>query len=737
MEMRRAGYSVFGLHRFSRAVCLIFAAVYSVISVSAAVASPPVIFWASDPVGPNETALIVGDALGEATSVRVEHLRDNPDVPGLIGLDARSVVAERKSERSLYFVLPADLQMGVYKYEVVSSQGVASGFLNRPTLYWGQGDLGSIAAVGGQLRVFGRAIAFSPNALIALEREENGARTVLLASGGSPWTASAAIPSNLPPGNYRVTVWNGHGGIEAWSDPLRIEIQNPPRAPQRVLSVKDFGAKGNGKTDDANAIDAGLAELEKTGGTLFFPRGRFFLSRTLVVPPGVTLKGVNWDMASLLWPDFDTPPETLIEGSHDFSIEDLSLYASNHVHIISGGFRDGTSASGNIRIRHIRIRASAYRGHINAEEISRRASSLVNSKSRPNGGDAIRLRGKNLEITDNDVYSSASPFFILDAEGVLIARNNFYNGRLGWYSVSGSRKVILERNEFVGGDLIACGGGINTMFSSSGVSENIWISHNTFRLMHGWDREAMTSDGPGGAYFGPVASAEGQHLRLRETLRQSNQSIIGQGIFILSGRGSGQFAQISAIEGNAVDIDRLWQVLPDESSIVTIVPMQQNYLIVANDFSDAGVAVQFFGTSVNHVVAGNVSSRTEGFVNVGLWYDGFQPSWYIQYLENRILDGTLYRGGGSDNSKFSAEAEIGVHVLRHGKDTPLLAIGVIMRRNWLAENARISIGECGGQAPLTRAVLAEKNIILNDVRPIIGITPSCDGLLRDNIVGQQ
>jgi ubiquinone/menaquinone biosynthesis C-methylase UbiE len=62
----------------------------------------------------------------------------------------------------------------------------------------------------------------------------------------------------------------------------------------------------------------------------------------------------------------------------------------------------------------------------------------------------------------------------------------------------------------------------------------------------------------------------------------------------------------------------------------TIIPLQENVLIIENQFSDAGVAAQFYGTSVNHVVANNVSTRTGGFLNQGSYYHHFQPSWYVR-----------------------------------------------------------------------------------------------------------
>lgn len=50
-----------------------------------------------------------------------------------------------------------------------------------------------------------------------------------------------------------------------------------------MTTVQDFGAKGDGRTDDAEAVQRAVTELAKTGGTLWFPRGRYVFSRGIVM----------------------------------------------------------------------------------------------------------------------------------------------------------------------------------------------------------------------------------------------------------------------------------------------------------------------------------------------------------------------------------------------------------------------------------------------------------------------
>src|SRR6266487_1910159 len=60
-----------------------------------------------------------------------------------------------------------------------------------------------------------------------------------------------------------------------------------------VLSVRDFGAKGDGTTDDTAAFQRALDAATKAGGGIVHaPRGNYFFAGHFNVPNGVTLEGI-------------------------------------------------------------------------------------------------------------------------------------------------------------------------------------------------------------------------------------------------------------------------------------------------------------------------------------------------------------------------------------------------------------------------------------------------------------
>jgi hypothetical protein len=563
-------------------------------------------------------------------------------------------------------------------------------------VWWAQGDLGPAASPGGWLRLLGKDFAparqtatgggasVPTSAVSVLLRA--GERSTLLKGETDGYSAKVALPADLLPGEYKAFVHNGFGGNAAWGEPMTVTVAKATAWPQAVLNVKDLGADPTGQGDSTPALRQAL-EQAKDGGVVFLPRGRYQVTDGLALPPRTVLRGEGREVTCLFWPDTPKPPEALIRGSHSFAVEDLTLYASNHVNVIAAD--QTTPEAGNVFLRRLRVRADMYRGHLKPEEVNERFVTALRSST--GGGDTVRLGGRNVVVTDCDLYGSGRALYLSGVRGGLIASNTFYNGRWGWYCLSGSDGLVFERNAIVGADLMATGGGLNCLDGST-CSQNVYYAHNTLSLMHGWDREAMTSDAGGGPYFGGVASVDGAKTTLAEDPQTENRSWAGAAMFILGGRGRGQYRRVVSIDGRVVELDSPWVVAPDGSSTVTVTMLQRRYLFVGNSFSDAGVALQLYGMALEHIADGNVSTRTAGFHNFGMRYGGIQPSWYIQWLNNTIREGNSYRSG-HDNYLLSGEAHLGIFALPPSVDFKYpLTLGCVARGNRLENNAHIAVG---------------------------------------------
>ena len=82
----------------------------------------------------------------------------------------------------------------------------------------------------------------------------------------------------------------------------------------RALDVIDFGAKGDGKTDDTEAFQKALdtAGKDGIGGVVQVPQGTFFIANHLNIPSNVTLQGI-WQIPTA-WTQYKGTTLLAIEG---------------------------------------------------------------------------------------------------------------------------------------------------------------------------------------------------------------------------------------------------------------------------------------------------------------------------------------------------------------------------------------------------------------------------------------
>lgn len=72
-----------------------------------------------------------------------------------------------------------------------------------------------------------------------------------------------------------------------------------------VFNVKDYGATGNGSSDDSNAIQNAINDALAQGGTVYFPSGNYRVTRTLEISnqKPLEIRGNGWS-SKVIW-NFD------------------------------------------------------------------------------------------------------------------------------------------------------------------------------------------------------------------------------------------------------------------------------------------------------------------------------------------------------------------------------------------------------------------------------------------------
>lgn len=692
-----------------------------VLLASSALARPAV-YWSSQPVEPGQAVLVMGGGWGDGPpEVEVADLPEGRE--GVSLGEWRSCEVLGGDDAGVRFILPADsARLSAFRVGAGDEWSDPT-TLNAPEVWWLQGDRGLAASPGATIEVVGRCCGSAESTIARIEG--NGRQIDLRAQPREGTALAYTLPAELPQGEYRLRLHAGSGGDLGWSEPLALRVAAPDPWPEAEFDAVGFGALPDCSGDSLPAVVAAVkAAHEAGGGVVTFPRGAFLLTGALTLPPGVTLRGAGRELTALVWPDFATPPTALISGTRRFRLQDLSLYASNHQHIVAGAVTP-TEGWGDVVLERLRIRGNAYRGHLEAAQVDERfrASLLLST----GGGDTIRAGGPAVRIVDVDASGSGRSLYLTGAEGGLVEDCRLANGRWGWYCLSGSRGLIWRHNEMIGGDLMSTGGGINCL-DGSRASENVLMEGSLWRSMPGWDREAMTSDAGGGAYYGPVVACEGDIVTLGpEAKAGGTPDWSGAGLYLVAGRGRGQWRRIvEVLADERVRLESPFAVSPDGSSVASLTMIQRHYLLTDNRFEDAGIAIQFYGSAIEHLCTGNVAVRSGGFHTIALDYYGKQPSLGVQFLGCRIEEGLSYRYG-HDNIAFAGPSHFGVEAMGKAR-----VMGAVFRGCEVESNGLFDIATRDAEPPGIENCLIEGCLVRQSD---LGIRVSENALgvtLRDN-----
>lgn len=615
--------------RCAAAVCVMGAAVQ---------AAAPRVFWSSEPVKPDEAAMLAGSDLGKG-AVQIERL-DDGDGAASAWSDLKPL---QRSGDTLKFLVPAGWKMGVYAVKLPGARAGVPGavLLNAPDPWWVQGDEGAAATPGGWVRVMGRALAFD-RAAKARFTPEKGDAVELAAQGKSDgYSLRFDVPAKMAAGRYRVSVSNGYGGAAAWSDAGTIDVIAPPAWPTTMFNVleKDAAVKMRQSlsryaepVDRTKEIEVALKKAAAAGGgVVYFPAGKYAIRKPLVIPPRTVLRGEGEGLVVLSWAsgrfnidgggDADAQSNTgedakfpgpILSGP-SFGLEDLSVY-------LPRDYRMGVQSRDRLRMTRVRLRVDRW---------------WMPHKERGKGK-AI-WPGHNFQVVNCDIAVLGTALRG-DVDGVVAGNRIEASDAIFW--MGAGKNLIVEGNEFRGLSPSA-------YTNLYGYSENVYFARNTQRTDFAHQADlSFTFDSTGGGYFGGIDHENGATVMLSSDpvfpkwAPPRHEVWKRVALCILSGRGAGQWRHVTAFSGRDWQVDRPFDPMPDKTSEVTIVPFNGRTLVIGNEFEDANWVNAGYGTSIDVVVADNHLRRVALMLNYGGYlHNTVQPSWHVEYLGNTIAEG--------------------------------------------------------------------------------------------------
>lgn len=677
-----------------------------------------------------------------------------------------------------------------------------------PTGAAGSADslFGAAAETVAELRAVLRA-ASPPNCTLRLIPVGGGAAIDLRAatSNASTWSAYFHVPASIMPASYLVSVSNGRGAaggftpldsfVSQSSPHVNSVLIAPPRswpgAARFTVGVRSLPCRMPCNTSDMALSEALAAAAAAGGGTVYFPRGQYFLSKPVVIPPNTVLAGEQIDTVALYFAEYETPsgaPPAIFSlslpqngsATGSWGVQDLSLYVSGFHNIIF----DANNCTDGFYLRRVRTRANAFFGA--NEEFTNTRGRWQNYTWGSNGA-VLMTNARNWEVTDCDLYSTTTvissqrpscrakvwPGQCHASYYGYVARNRLWNGAAA-HVMNQWMQVIFEQNDISGTSLMAMGQAVGS--SAGGYDHHIAVLDNSYHFVFGNDREVMTFDDAGGAYWGALSAVEGATLTIAHDSKATTSEWGGWGggsVVVLNGTGAGQWRRI-AVAGVYTDpnvtTNRTWvldspftvepSVDPAAPSFVEIMPFRGRIIFSRNHYEDVG-AFQFYGHAIDVVVSENSMARGSGFLSWGQWRgwtpasatesatklpgeagtmgNGVQPNLNILYADNTVLEGNSWQnynstggsGCGTPNCWYAPSGtgtgpNVFVHVPMEseGEPTPSATyLAVVHRRNSALSNGGMWIGEGSWNTIV-------ENVALNDSDVCMTIDPRGVDLLH-------
>jgi len=242
-------------------------------------------------------------------------------------------------------------------------------------------------------------------------------------------------------------------------------------------------------------------------------------------------------------------------------------------------------------------------------------------------------------------------------------------------------------------------------------SSNLYEARNVVPFNYTNDREAMTLDGGSGGYAGKIKKASGNIISLpddAETFQWFPNKWIGGGLYIISGKGAGQFRRITGHTVSAIELDYPFLVQPDSTSMISITTIRKNLFFVNNEVTDVG-AYQFYGSAQHCVISGLRMRRCSGIVSRGsLLYHGNQPNWYIDIVNCNLSEGNYSHWFGIDDRGHSGAQNINLI----GNGGSGMNIGALLRRNTLSEFSYIRTSPGASPNSVTDVIIEDNSFMI-------------------------
>jgi polygalacturonase len=552
-----------------------------------------------------------------------------------------------KAAVSLPENLPANQEYLIWP---VNSLGAGSPIAVNATEAWWIGP--DAATRGDTVSVYGRNLAHLDARMTSnIYIQKTGARGVWAAvSAANPYKVDFTVPAGLADGIYDVWIHNGLGGHYGWSGPLALTINAGMPWTAQTFNVKQYGAQGDGVTDDEAAIEAAVqAAGQNPWSTLYFPTGTYMVSRGFYLPSKVRWLGdgatktylkANADFVKPA--SYDSRRYCLIYGmggTNNVTIQGLTIDANGNM---NGYLTTPVYMRGNTDVRFLNATINA-KGYNTADfhasyRVAFRNCAIIGGGNGIFFGSARQVSIDGCQVYGTNDVNTMLTFWGADSMSCTnttgqdydetqpdgFAQGRFFYGSTQWGS---------NRNIYVG-DCTTRSLAVRPSYSNQNSGEQLLWENGTHFSGVPTSATGNTVTFGNAAFFQDPGLTAGQYDAV-----------------IVNGMGLGQHRKIVGCSESTITVSPAWNVTPDNSSTVIIAGVVSHCAIYHNSLqgkSDyatrdtASAGVQPYGNSYDFVVDDNTISQVRNGVYMwGMAEDSLTPksvtSVYFNYVANNTV----------------------------------------------------------------------------------------------------
>jgi hypothetical protein len=230
----------------------------------------------------------------------------------------------------------------------------------------------------------------------------------------------AVVTGNQVPGSQVTFIQAGTGAVTR-------NIQDKAR---ESVSVKDFGAVGDGVTDDTAEIQAAInyVSADPKGGTLMFPAGTF-LSKKLLVGANIILDGNGCTLKAISGENYLLQ----LTGLQNITVRNFVFDASGM-----------TDVGGDAGLKQCVVYVSAGSGTLKNIQVS--SNRFINIATTNQDYHAIGFNDVDCFVSDNYVDQCGGDILNFNGGINIVTNNNVRNGGDGGIAFNNNARGVIANN---------------------------------------------------------------------------------------------------------------------------------------------------------------------------------------------------------------------------------------------------------------------------------------------------